>query len=361
MSTSVGTSAKSTITITERIGTGVSIVAVLALVFFFVFPHLSHTLRSSNDISSAMTTLIVSLVAAAALGLIGAALGVPALLRERRLGRGVSTGVAVAALITATIVLFVSVLPHVQDLQNLQHKVEPFGFSMRDNCGTPLQNVTNQFMKISTDASNNQFNSQAFGIAMKSDLALLIADEPVIKGAIASLQAATLPASKYQDLLNRCISDSQKTMSFLTSASSIPISPSIPQIESIVDLDSAIPSALKPVVKATIEQNLPSSLSSEQLLALSITISNETYLVKLATGLPSAEEALASQAVPVAQQVILGILPTFVNTVFVDATNASDHQLTREGDQLLSDIVSALHQDLPGFNLDTAALTQANR
>ena len=358
MSVQVGIATKSPITITARIGTGVSIVSLLAFIFFLLFPHVSPTIRSSNDISNAITTLIISLVAAAALSLIGTVLSVPELLGKRSLGRWVSAGVSVVVLVTAVIILFVSVLPHAQNLQNLRDKITPFGVSIRDNCGTPLRNMTSQFMRISTDASNNQSNSQAFGSAMMSDLALLKADEPVIAGAIARLQATAVPASKYQDLLNRCISDSQTTIGFLTSASAIPIGPSIPQIESAVDLDSSVPSALKPVVKATIEQNLPTSLSSEQLLALSIALANNAYPVKPATGLLSAEEELAPQAVPAAQQVILGILPMFVNTVFEDATNAADPQLTREGNRLLNDIISALHQDLPGFNLDIAALTK---
>src|SRR5271165_5851683 len=131
MSTEVSTTTKTTVTTTERIATVGMVVSLLALILFFVYPNLAPTLKSSNDIQSAATTLVIIVLAAAVLGLIGAALGVPAFLRGRSLGRGTTAGVAVVVLLAAAITFLVSVLPHVQNLQYLQNTVEPFGTSIQ--------------------------------------------------------------------------------------------------------------------------------------------------------------------------------------------------------------------------------------
>lgn len=264
---------------------------------------------------------------------------------------------AAAVLVVSAVVFFVSVLPHGTNLLNLQNKVEPFGTSIQDNCGTPLQNTTTQYKQIYTDANNSQLNPTAFGPAMTKDLPLLQGDEPIINAGIAKLQALKPPASKYQDLINRCISDAQGTIGFLTSSSTVPIAPNLSQIDGVVAINTSIPDALKPVVVATINQNLPAGVSAEQLLSLAIALSNGTYTVNPATGYPA---DVAAQAVPVAEQLILGILPTFVSQVFTMAANATDDKLTADGNQLESDILKQLHDDLPGFKLDDAAITSSN-
>lgn len=75
MSTEVSTPTKSTATTPERIGTIVMVVSLLALFFSFVFPNLTATIKTQDQIKSAMVTLVILVLVALALGLVGTALG----------------------------------------------------------------------------------------------------------------------------------------------------------------------------------------------------------------------------------------------------------------------------------------------
>jgi hypothetical protein len=344
----IATSTKPTVSMLERVGTGAAGLGVLALAGVFVYPLTRGTITTLGDISPAYTTLVGLVIGATVLGLLGTVLSLPGLLKERRLGRGLSTFFAGATLITGAIFMLVTALPHAQNLQNLQNKTAPFGYAIRDNCQNPLNDETTRYKAIAHDADSAATPTD-FQAAMAKDVPLVKGDVQTLQNALTKLNALSVPAAKYQALKDGCIKDVTNTIGFFTSSSGVPTDAIVAGAGQIIDGNASIPAALKPLVKESIKATLPASLSAEDLLIASSAYSNGTAPVKLSADVPPEQAATVTGIV---QSFLSGGVPTVISTVFTTAANQKDQPLTDAGDQLKQDIKTTLTTNTAPFSVD---------
>ncbi len=286
---SAAPTAAKTITTIERIGTGLTVPAVLATVAVLgtvLYQDLTGSiqLESLDAVRTVLIGGVLLSIAAAVLGLIATALNLPGL-RVPAMGRGFSTVFSGASLIAMGIFLFVVLLPRVNNVTNLNNTLAPFGTSILNNCQTPLDNETARYQQFSKDAhavptpsaSNQLAFVQAlsvFGLAMGNDISEFQKDSKTLSVALANLQALKAPSSKYNALVQGCITDVQGTIAFLNDASASKAVPTAQFVQELVQVvvpqipTSIIPAADKPFVIATITApgNFPSSYSAVGLL-----------------------------------------------------------------------------------------------
>jgi hypothetical protein len=332
----------------DRVGTGAAGLGVLALAGVFVYPLTHATITTLGDVAPAYTTLIGLDIGATALGLLGAALSLPGFLKARTLGRSASTILGAVALIVGAVYMLVTALPHAQNLQNLQNKTAPFGYSIRDNCQNPLNAETDRYKAISKDASTAASNT-AFQAAMANDIQSVKADVQSLQSALTKLNTLSVPDSKYQGLKDGCIKDVTNTIGFFTSSSGVPTDAIVTGAGQLIDSNPAIPDALKPLVKESIKATLPASLSAQDLLAASTAYSNETAPVTLSADVPTAQQATVLKIV---QDFLSAGVPTVISTVFTTAANQKDQPLTDAGDRLKQDIKDTLTKNTAPFSVD---------
>jgi hypothetical protein len=361
-----------TVSMVERVGTSLTIPAVLAGVAVLgtiLFQEIAGSIKleSINDVSNILVAGGLLSGAAVVLGAVATGLNIPAL-RVPTLGRGASTFFSGATLITMGIFFFVTLLPRASAVLNLQSTLAPFATSVRDNCQTPLDNETARYKQVAQDAhavpsSPTPATISVFGVAMGNDVTALKQDVTTLSTALANLQKLKTPESKYDALLKGCITDVQGTIAFLndaTNSSAIPTAQFVQGLQQGVQgiPASIIPDAVKPAIIATIGApgNFPTTYSAEGLLAAAAQFVTQNPTPPSITIPAPIAAALtpADQATLISLVILVGEagFPVYVATVMDAAAANKDPQLTSEGDQLKQDIKDILTNNLSPIKVD---------
>ncbi|MBA3825540.1 MAG: hypothetical protein H0X24_16785, partial [Ktedonobacterales bacterium] len=195
----------------ERTGTGLTAVGVIAAAIPLVYLAFASNIKldTLDSIKSVLTGGLIVTIAAAVIGLVATGLNVPNL--GKRLGPGLSTAFSGATLVTMALFLFVTVLPRINAVQNLNDKIVPFGKSLNANCKNPLNAIKTDYTKVQTDATplagaisaiptggpiptTTQFGT--FAAAMTTDAATLQTDATNFATYQANLNKLTSPDKK---------------------------------------------------------------------------------------------------------------------------------------------------------------------
>lgn len=211
----------------DRAGAAVAVLSVIALavpIIYTVYAANGNvTLKTSDDIQSLFTNGIIVTLAAAALGLIGAALTVPGLLKGARVGRIVTTLVSLIVLVASLVGLLVVIAPRASAVSDLKTKIQPFGQTLQQSCQTPLNNLSGHENDIFVHALQAKISGDAAGDALlvqtlQADLANLQQDATDLKAGSDKLSKLTAPSGPayYAELLTHCQQDVAGQADFLT-------------------------------------------------------------------------------------------------------------------------------------------------
>jgi hypothetical protein len=293
-----------------RVGLGFTIASVVVLAVVLVkilFAAIAGnvTLNSADDVTRLFTLGIILTGVAGVLGLVATIVHGMGLGKGFTTGKGVNTGISVVVLLASAALLFTTLLPRANAVQNLNNKVVPFGYSMRDNCQTPLDNSQNDIKQDKTDADNHATDDPGFAAAMGADITKIQADSSALNSALNKLNSTTAPDSKYQALLDGCVKDVKSEIALINDSSSIPF-----------------PAAVVAIVHIQ-------SVSVKELLTDGAAVASGQITL---TGVPAHS----------AQMLVSQVLAQVVS-------QNGDPQLTAEGNQLRDDINATLKNNLAPF------------
>lgn len=345
---------KPPVTAVERVGTTAGLISLLGFVYFLVYPHVVAPVNTLDGVQSTAATEMIVAIVTLALALLGTIFSLPGLMRRMSPGRATSTVISGATLIVAALFMFLSLLPHVQNLQTLKSTTQPFAITIRDNCQTPLNTATSDYQQTAKDAAATQAPA-AFASAMQTDATKLQGDLTTLTNSLATLNATTAPQSKYQALLDGCKKDVSGDIAFLGSPQAIPTAQALAGADTLVDVNVSIPAALKPSVKDSLMATLPTSLSALQLVNLAPLAATGGAPVKLATDVPPGAEATVTGIV---KSILAAGVPQIVAAAMNQAGAATDATLTSEGNQLSQDIKDTLTNNLAPFPVDVNAIVK---
>ncbi|MBF6591470.1 MAG: hypothetical protein IVW57_13215 [Ktedonobacterales bacterium] len=294
---------------TARTGTGLTIASVVALavpLLYLLYGYVNGNvqLSTADQIDRFFKLGIILTAVAGVVALIATAIHGTSMRRGFTTSKTTQAGVSVLVLIVAAAFLLTTVLPRANAIQNLNDKIAPFGFSLVDNCQTPLGKAQADIKEALLDAQVHGADDAGFVAQMQIDIGLLQTDSTALTNGLAKLNATTAPDSKYQPLLDGCKKDVRNEIALLNDSSALPLPP---QVVALVHI---------------------SSLSTLTLL-------------QDAAGVASGQVKIAAPDGS-AQLLVQGVLTQVV-------TQNSDPTLTREGDQLKQDINNILKDNLAPF------------
>jgi len=210
------------------------------------------------------------------------------------------------------------VMPRASALSTLQDKTEPFAIALRDNCQAPLTKLTNDEVAALAHAENATTNGDATDDALflqlgQADVQAWQADAQALQSGADKLSKLTAPAPKYNDLLQRCITDTKAQADFLTNDSG----------------PNAIP--------------LPAPFS-----ALAPKVSGIS-LLKGAVAIASGQTPLGKLPPDTAQTAVIGALKQVLAA-------SQDTQLKADAAQLVADMKATLTDNLSPIPVNTTAI-----
>jgi hypothetical protein len=115
-------------------------------------------------------------------------------------------------------------MPRTSALSTLQNTTQPFAIALQDNCQAPLTKLTNDEVAALAHAENATSAGDATDDALflqlgQGDVQAWQADAQALQSGADKLSKLTAPDPKYNDLLQRCITDTKAQADFLTNAS----------------------------------------------------------------------------------------------------------------------------------------------
>lgn len=202
------------------------------------------TLTSLDQVKSFATDGTILIIAAGAIGLISFIICLFAVRLALRVMRIVAAVVSLLVLVAVVLFGVLYLQPRISDLNTLNNQIDPFATSIRDNCGNPLNQTTNDL----SDALNQTQaapDDATFAAAMQREIPKLQADAANLATASNKLQNLSVPDPKYQQLYNDCVSSVKDENAFLTNSATItlpaPYNKVVPSVSGIDLLkDSAL-------------------------------------------------------------------------------------------------------------------------
>ncbi len=177
-------------------------------------------LTSLDQVKSLATNGTILTIAAAAIGLISLVICIFAVVLAPRAARIVSAVVSALVLIAMLLFGVLYLQPRINDLNTLNNSVDPFATSIRDNCGNPLNQTTDD-LRDALNQTQAAPDDATFAAAMQRVIPKLQTDAATLATASNKLQNLSVPDPKYQQLYNDCVSSVKDEIGFLTNGAAI--------------------------------------------------------------------------------------------------------------------------------------------
>lgn len=227
MATAVETETKTRGKTLATVGIVTTILAIIAAIIplgytLYAKATGSVELTTLDQVKSLATNGTIITIVAAAIGLISLIICIIAVVLAARVMRIVTAVVSLVVLAAVVVFGLIYLQPRINDLNSLNNSIEPFATSIRDNCGTPLSNTTNDLSDM-LNYTQAAPDDATFAASVQLELPKLQADAASLTTASNKLQNLSVPDPKYQQLYNDCVSSVKGELGFLTNSSAIPL------------------------------------------------------------------------------------------------------------------------------------------
>ncbi|PWT74026.1 MAG: hypothetical protein C5B60_07375 [Chloroflexi bacterium] len=285
---------------------GLLILVIPWLVVLYALVTGNFSLSTSDAISTVLYGGIAAVGTALGLGVLATLLNLGEVFGPTRRG-GTTIALSLVTAVIAAVLLLAIVLPRASAVQHLNDQVIPFAESISANCKAPLDKTSSDFKLALADAQNNATSDTGFASAMTTDVNVLEFDDAQLSQGVYALRNLSAPETKYQALLQDCITTVENEIAFL-------VDPNGPNV---------IP--------------LPAPFSSQ--------IPSVTGI-----GLLQTSAAVASGQSPFGT-LPPGTIEPLVIQALTQVVNTTNPQLTAEGQALVQDIQNGLDTNLSPFKV----------